>query len=208
MLNELEKNKDIYFFEYNKVFTDKRVPININEKINNLNIEINIIRDISIGGYLWNKIFKADIIKNNNICFDQKICYCEDLLFVSTFVKHIRDYGIIKDTLYNYRMRNASTSNNYFNAKSICILDAYNKILELKFDYESQLYIKFYYFLNYYKLKQFITTKKIYVNEREILKKIKISKKQRIEFYFLKYFIYFYILYKIYNSKNRKNFFL
>lgn len=206
ILNDLEDDKDIYIFEYNQVLTNRKIAFHINkDNINNKNFVEEIFKDISIGGYLWNKIFKLDIIKSNNIYFDKNISYCEDLLFVCSFVKYVEKYKVIEKTLYNYRMRKNSVSNNYVSNKNLCIFDAYDKILNLNFDYKTESYIKFCYLLHYYRLKKFVSIKEISFNEKEILNGINISKKQKIKFYILKYFNFMYMKFKL-NSKSKHYF--
>ena len=141
ILNDLEDDKDIYFFEYNQVLTNRKIAFHINkDNINNKNFVEEIFKDISIGGYLWNKIFKLDIIKSNNIYFDKNISYCEDLLFVCSFVKYVEKYKVIEKTLYNYRMRKNSVSNNYVSNKNLCIFDAYDKIPTIVWENEYRKY--------------------------------------------------------------------
>ena len=37
-------------------------------------------------GYLWNKLFRADIIKNNHLLFDEDIYFNEDRLFITKYL--------------------------------------------------------------------------------------------------------------------------
>lgn len=70
---------------------------------------------------LWNKIFKSDVIKNNNIFFDEEISVGEDLLFITTYITYIRWWKEIPQILYEYRITSTSImqnirSNKKFNA--------------------------------------------------------------------------------------------
>ena len=52
---------------------------------------------------VWNKIYRADIIKKNNIRFDEKITKGEDLLFNLDYIAHINtEIKIINESLYYY----------------------------------------------------------------------------------------------------------
>lgn len=78
-------------------------------KNNNLYInDIDLIRnlmiyfeDLTILGYPWNKCFKNEIIKNNNIHFESFRIY-EDILFNIDYYKNIKTLSLINDKLYTY----------------------------------------------------------------------------------------------------------
>lgn len=62
-------------------------------------------------GYLWNKLFKVDIIKNNNLKFDRNIHMAEDLLFCIKYVSKINDGVVLNNCDYNYVYTENSLSN-------------------------------------------------------------------------------------------------
>lgn len=74
--------------------------------------------DVSV----WNKIFKASIIKKYNIIFPSKLHY-EDYSFVNKYFICCKDVFYIKEKLYNYRRRPNSIMDNVFKNKSERILD-------------------------------------------------------------------------------------
>ena len=51
----------------------------------------------------WNKVFKTDIIKDNNLRFDSECVCFEDLIFNLNYCKHISTFKGISDPLYFYR---------------------------------------------------------------------------------------------------------
>lgn len=53
-------------------------------------------------GYLWVKLFRADIIKENHIRFDAKISYQEDENFVLLYAAHAKQMVSIEDIGYMY----------------------------------------------------------------------------------------------------------
>ncbi|WP_346944440.1 glycosyltransferase [Clostridium sp.] len=93
-----------------------------------------------VGGTLWGKIFRNDIIKANNIKMNPDIYMCEDMLFVLEYVMKCRGFGTIEESLYNYNRTNESSISsrinfNYFNnmievmneIKSILIFNGYSE---------------------------------------------------------------------------------
>lgn len=70
-------------------------------------------------GYLWNKIFKNEIIKNNSISFPENITIWEDMLFVLRYLKVCKIILDIDQRLYFYRIRSDSATNSSISAKTI-----------------------------------------------------------------------------------------
>ena len=52
--------------------------------------------------FIWNKIFLADIIKNNNIRFDTNISLGEDRAFIFDCLIHVKSLLSISEKLYIY----------------------------------------------------------------------------------------------------------
>lgn len=49
-----------------------------------------------------NKIFRADIIKNNNIHFNRDVFLMEDFLFVLDYLKYTENIFLLKEAIYHY----------------------------------------------------------------------------------------------------------
>ena len=65
-------------------------------------------------GYLWNKIFKRDIILNHNIKFDTRVKIWEDMLFCLKYLTHSNKIFYVRIPLYYYVKRKDSAINNPF----------------------------------------------------------------------------------------------
>ena len=63
-------------------------------------------------GYVWNKIYKRDILDNNNIIFDEEVKFCEDLGFNLIYLKYVENVKIIPKKLYRYDTQTTDTSGN------------------------------------------------------------------------------------------------
>lgn len=63
-------------------------------------------------GYIWNKIYKRDILDNNNIIFDEEVKFCEDLGFNLIYLKYVENVKIIPNKLYRYDIQTTDTSGN------------------------------------------------------------------------------------------------
>lgn len=85
------------------------------------------ILDSKFSAVLWNKLFRASIIKGNNICFEASLKTAEDILFVSKFVCHSSRFSYVNNVLYNYNMSNENSAINTFGT------------LKFKTDYASML---------------------------------------------------------------------
>lgn len=53
-------------------------------------------------GYVWNKIYKKELIEANNVVFDEAIFEREDFLFNIDYFKHINNITILEECLYYY----------------------------------------------------------------------------------------------------------
>ena len=68
------------------------------------------------GGVLWGKIFKKNIITQNNIELKEEIFMCEDLIFILQYMTQCESFGSINKYLYNYnRLNDSSISSNISN---------------------------------------------------------------------------------------------
>ena len=57
-------------------------------------------------GFLWNTIFRSDLIKKHNIRFDETVSWCEDHLFFLEYLNLSQDIYIDKSICYKYYIRN------------------------------------------------------------------------------------------------------
>mgnify|MGYP005755850435 CR=1 FL=1 len=185
------KSYDMLCFAYYKAYKNKNIyeELKVNE---NANIRDEILINKLIGGYLWNKLFSTNIIKEHGIKFNESITYCEDLIFIIQYIKYVKKVNYINKALYYYRVRKNSVSNDFYNNKNISILNAYelliNEYNECDFFVSN---LKFSYLLNYYKLRKFIPKEynvnlDIVAEEKKFLANKSI--KQKIKFNLIKYF--------------------
>ena len=78
------------------------------------------------GGYLCNKIFKRDIIVNNNILLNVNIYMCEDMLFLCEYLKHSKQIAYIDNYYYYYRIFNTSSGKDLRNIKWFTVLKTFD----------------------------------------------------------------------------------
>ena len=110
MIKDIEKYElrvCSYYFEYPDIKKIKPQKYD-EEKTENETIEI--MKDDFITLYsrqllnlVWNKIYYANIIKENNILFDENVTKGEDLHFNLEYIKHINtNIAVINEPLYYY----------------------------------------------------------------------------------------------------------
>ncbi|WP_088012483.1 glycosyltransferase family 2 protein [Gottfriedia acidiceleris] len=78
-----------------------------------------------------NKIYKAEVIKNNNILFNEDFCIAEDYLFNMEYIDAARKGCSIKTPLYYYVRHNDSISTKVFYNKFDIALAVYRESLGL-----------------------------------------------------------------------------
>ena len=94
-----------------------------------------------VGGVLWSKIFRKDIIIENKIRMNPKIFMSEDLIFILEYCKYINKVGVINEYLYHYnRLNDNSISSNIdinYLENYILLINKISELLtELKFDFD------------------------------------------------------------------------
>lgn len=77
--------------------------------------------------FVWNKLYKKDIILKNKIQFNKNFKRSEDLLFNLEYIKYIKDVKVLEDILYIHKNTNKESitqtydSNQYENEKVIYV---------------------------------------------------------------------------------------
>lgn len=84
-----------------------------------------------ISGFLWNKLYKKEILENFKIELNKNISICEDLLFNCNYIKNIKKAVFTEQRLYHYIKRIDSAVNGQFNNKHLTLLDAYDKMIPI-----------------------------------------------------------------------------
>lgn len=62
-------------------------------------------------GYLWNKLFRKEIIVQNRIMFNNELVVWEDMVFIEQYLKYCQCVLFVNDILYFYRKRAISITN-------------------------------------------------------------------------------------------------
>lgn len=76
-----------------------------------------LLKGILASGFsavLWNKLYRTAVIKENGICFDPALNTAEDILFVSEFICHSKNFSYIDKALYHYNMANENSAINKY----------------------------------------------------------------------------------------------
>ena len=117
----IEKKLDLVECNFNWEYPNR---IKIDQRINYLEK-----KDFFLFGRVMacNKLFKASIIKENNIIFPKSLNY-EDIEFFYTLIPYINNYSLINDSLYHYIQRDNSIINNQ-NEKTADIFIILNNII-------------------------------------------------------------------------------
>lgn len=113
----LQTNADIIVFEAN-IFPKRAVEyeqwlldtLNVNAKTYTDNCTSALFKESCSKPFLWNKCYKKELLKKNNIWFNKDIKLGQDNLFQFLIFPKANTIVFIKDILYNYRcMREDST---------------------------------------------------------------------------------------------------
>ena len=89
-----------------------------------------VFTDEAINGFLWNKIFRAEIIRDYSIRFDEKIHVGEDMLFVEQYLRCCATVQMTDRALYNYSVAGQSVSH-ALTARNLTLLRAFARAFSL-----------------------------------------------------------------------------
>lgn len=126
------KEYDIMVFNYIKIYDYNKYMNKYNFKLETKHIfdrnEFlkNIFEDYK--GFLWNKIYKMDIIRDFEIKFDEDSYICEDLLFNTRYGLHIKKGIYLNYVGYLYYQNLGGSYNNQKDIKWFSIINTYDKI--------------------------------------------------------------------------------
>lgn len=136
LYNTIQKGYDLVSCNYTN-FEANNNTISINSKFETEDIGIyyeNLSKKY-LFNQLWNKIYKSDIIRKNNILFDVKKSIAEDWEFNIKYLSKCKKMMHINDVLYNYRVTSTGLGFKYrtdSNHIKFEILDLTQKIFDEK----------------------------------------------------------------------------
>lgn len=113
----LNKNTDLFIFGYNNVFKNNTQEKKILEKEYNKNDFFQHFCKLYQDGflaYVWNKVYKTEIIKKYNIEFNESINRGEDVFFNLQVFAKCNNISSNKNILYNYVRYNDNSITNKF----------------------------------------------------------------------------------------------
>lgn len=90
----------------------------------------NIITDRGYRGFLFNKLFRKEIIDEYKLELVPEISVCEDLLFCCEYLKHIDVIAYTNEKLYGY-IKHKNSISNTINGRTLTSLDAKKRIVQI-----------------------------------------------------------------------------
>ncbi|MCF7546034.1 glycosyltransferase [Enterococcus faecium] len=152
LLNGVRNNNvQLAICDYWLVYGKKKKTDNNLKSISTVNSSVIIkevlLSDNYIKGFVWNKIFDAQIIKEHSIKFNDKSFILEDMEFLIKYLCHIESIYLIHQQLYNYVQHSNSATrkidDKYMSAFNV--IDNFKIILNYNYDpYLKVLYYEFY----------------------------------------------------------------
>lgn len=80
-------------------------------------------------GYLWNKMFKRNIILRGGVTFDETLFVCEDALFCQEYIRLCRRIAYDATAKYNYISQPNSAMRGKVSKRNLSVLQGYDKII-------------------------------------------------------------------------------
>lgn len=89
----------------------------------------------NVGGVLWDKIFKRDILLQNDIWFNTDFNISEDLLFILSYLRFVNSVSIVKSNLYHYNQINTNGLSKRLNFEQFKMIKSVNEVVLEKIKY-------------------------------------------------------------------------
>jgi len=187
---------DMLIFGHYNLFKNKVTEgFSIDEITNSEVTKRYLLQDNLICGYVWNKVFKSEIINKYNLKFDLSVTMSEDVLFCYQYLEKIENVKLINKKLIYYRQRKSSLiSQKVKKIKASTLVKTYKYIIDNSSDYSVVLKSKSLYLKNYYKYKKYINNNDFDMELIESILKndyINISKNDKKLILMYKYFPFF-----------------
>ena len=131
IIDNFEEDCELLSFDYIKIYDYDFKLNNLHNKIKKNYIQRNdFIRNTleNGNGFLWNKVYRNQIIENNNLTFQDNISICEDLLFNIQYARYLTKEVHISFTGYGYYQSLNSSFNKVNNLKWFSVTKAFEII--------------------------------------------------------------------------------
>lgn len=98
-----------YFTEYRGEVVDKTATRTMQtESAKEFLVQLFQDDEKEYDGFIWNKIFRRDVIEKKNLRFCEDFSFNEDRLFLSSYLMGQKDVVLLPERLYHYRVREDS----------------------------------------------------------------------------------------------------
>lgn len=89
------------------------------------------VPQLGLNAFVWNRLYKIEIIRKHNIRFCEDIYVCEDTLFNFEYAMKSKEISYANESLYHYCINDSSVMfSRQFNPRRITAAKAYERILE------------------------------------------------------------------------------
>ena len=154
-------NYDLLVFSFYNVYKNKRIKGFGEDKIlTNFEAQEYLVADSKYCGYVWNKVYKKEILDKYNINFDLNVTMSEDIMFTFQYLERIEDVKVIDKAIINYRQRKSSIiSKKIKNINAPTVVKTYLYIINKSKDKDVVLKCKALYLKSYFKYNRYILAK-------------------------------------------------
>lgn len=195
VIDENIDNYDMLVFSFYNLYKNKKIKgFGENNVLSSSIAQEYLVDDAKYCGYVWNKVYKKEIIDKYNLIFDTRVTMSEDVLFTYQYIEKIDTIKIIDNPIINYRQRKSSIiSKKIKNINAPSLVKTYVYIINTTKNETVRNKCKALYLKAYYKYNKYILKKDFDINLiNSILKNdySHISKKDKVIINMYKYIPY------------------
>lgn len=108
----VEKNAELVVCKYQSHEYQKwvnKLDLRVKKVSPNVYLQEIMVPDRNIAAFVYNRLYLTQIVRENNIRFNQNVRVCEDTLFNYEYMKQVKQIVFIENALYFYRINVDST---------------------------------------------------------------------------------------------------
>lgn len=126
-------NADLVCLGHYIEYDDRAIPANENQKLcqmNQMEARRALLIAPTMGGFAWNKLYRLDIIRENNLCFENDVGTTEDLDFAYRYLGFCNNVCFAPEVrVYHYYQRAGAATHNGFSQHKLESIHTYDKII-------------------------------------------------------------------------------
>lgn len=128
MLSKMSDNTDLVMCGRYNTYTDKTIIKRNPLEFDGTSVDNNPKLLSRISTFVWDKLFRHNVIIENNVFFPEEFQYAEDYYFLQSYILNSRSVCVIEKPLYHYMLNSPESATGKCSTKWFDICEVLSKI--------------------------------------------------------------------------------